>query len=257
MASNLSTAVTSALRSEIVSGDLPPGTRLPSEGALIERFSVSRTVIRESLGYLRAEGLVRSVRGSGSFVLAQPRVTVQSRPGRAEVEPGTADSPSSTPGPDTVADRNTPCPPVDHASLLEFRIALEAEAAALGASRRTAAELATIAAALENFDAAGTDPAASLQADLEFHRAVAEASHNPYFTVALDDLGPAMITMPDERFQAQPHHLQLVNQEHDAVHSCMRSGDSLGASAAMRTHLVQSLHRLGEIHSRDEVHVGD
>lgn len=260
MASNLSTAVTSALRSEIVSGDLPPGTRLPSEGALIERFSVSRTVIRESLGYLRAEGLVRSVRGSGSFVLAQPRVTVQRRSGaearledRALVAPGTTR--------DSATGTNGPTPPIDHASLLEFRIALESEAAAIGATRRTAAELAEIAEALENFDAAGTDPAASLQADLEFHRAVAEASHNPYFTVALDDLGPAMITMPDERFQAQPHHLQLVNQEHDAVHSCMRSGDSLGASAAMRTHLVQSLHRLGEIRSEEtrdtQVHTAD
>lgn len=236
MTSNLSTAVTSALRSEIFSGTLPPGTRLPSEAALIERFSVSRTVIRESLGYLRAEGRVRSVRGSGSFVLAQPRA-------------GAAGIPPSNPGPDT--DRDSPTPPVDHASLIEFRIALEAEAAALGASRRTAPELATIAGALENFGAAGTDPAASLQADLEFHRAVAEASHNPYFTVSLDDLGPAMITMPDERFQAQTHHLQLVNQEHGAVHSCIRSGDSLGAAAAMRTHLIQSLHRLGEVRTAD------
>lgn len=249
MASNLSTAVTSALRSEIISGDLPPGTRLPSEVALIERFSVSRTVIRESLGHLRAEGLIRSVRGSGSFVLAQPRVTVQRRSGAAEAESGATVPHTSSP--DAATDRETS--PIDHASLLEFRIALESEAAAIGASRRTAAELAAIAGALERFDAAGTDPAASLQADLDFHRAVAEASHNPYFTAALDDLGPAMITMPDERFQAQPHHLQLVNQEHNAVHSCMRSGDSLGAAAAMRTHLVQSLRRLREVH-RGEVH---
>lgn len=220
MASNLSTAVIYALRSEILSGTLPPGTRLPSEVALIERFAVSRTVIRESLGYLRAEGLIRSVRGSGSFVLAQPREGTRRQ--------------------------SAPSPPIDQSSLLEFRIALESEAAALGARRRTAAELTAVARAVEDFSAAGTDPAASLRADFEFHRAVAEASHNPYFTVALDNLGPAMITMPDERFQAPAHHLQLVNQEHAAVHSCIGSGDSLGAAAAMRTHLVQSLHRLGE-----------
>lgn len=245
MASNLSSAVISALRSEILSGALPPGARLPSEATLIERFSVSRTVIRESLGHLRAEGLVRSVRGSGSFVLAQPRLGrrqgIGSTSTASEMEGG------PTPDHESPTDDDGPAPPVDHASLLEFRIALEAEAAALGASRRTAAELATIATALETFDAAGTDPAASLQADLGFHRAVAEASHNPYFTLALDDLGPAMITMPDERLQAQAHHLQLVNQEHSAVHSCIRTGDSLGAAAAMRSHLVQSLRRLGEV----------
>lgn len=220
MASNLSTAVSSTLRSEIVSGSLPPGSRLPSEAALIERFSVSRTVIRESLGRLRAEGLIRSVRGSGSFVLAQPQV-----PGR---------SPSGT----------ELTPPIDHSSLLEFRIAIETEAAALGANRRTAAELEAIAGALQALEASGADPAASLQADLDFHRAVAEASHNTYFTTALDTLGPAMIAMPDERLRAQPQHMHRVTQEHHAVHDCFISGDALGAAAAMRTHLTQSLLRL-------------
>lgn len=251
MASNLSAAVISTLRSEILTGTLSPGMRLPTEAALIERFSVSRTVIRESLGHLRAEGLVRSVRGSGSFVLAQPR----GGPGlRQRFRNSTAESPTTGPGlpmsdhgsPMSDTNAQAPTTPVDHAALLEFRISLESEAAALGASRRTAGELAVIAEALGNFDAASTEPAASLQADLDFHRAVVEASHNPYFTAALDDLGPAMITMPDERLQARRHHLQLVNLEHNAVHSCIRSGDPLGAAAAMRTHLVQSLRRLGE-----------
>ncbi|NJC55370.1 FadR/GntR family transcriptional regulator [Brevibacterium marinum] len=240
MASNLSTAVISALRSEILSGTLSPGTRLPTEAALIERFSVSRTVIRESLGHLRAEGLIRSVRGSGSFVLAQPTGGSSLR----QRSHGGAASPT-TGGGSTGSDTH-PTPPVDHGALLEFRISLESEAAALGASRRTAAELATIAGALDSFDMASADPAASLQADLDFHRAVTEASHNPYFTAALDDLGPAMIPMPDGRLKAQRHHLQAVNQEHAAVHSCIRAGDPLGASAAMRTHLIRSLHRLGE-----------
>lgn len=244
MTSNLSAAVISALRSEILSGILSPGSRLPSEAALIERFSVSRTVIRESLGHLRAEGLVRSVRGSGSFVLAQPGSGSSLRQRSGGCEAVSRSSGDGSSGIETPV--QAPTPPVDHGALLEFRISLESEAAALGAGRRTAAELAAIAGALENFNAASADPAASLQADLDFHRAVAEASHNPYFTAALDDLGPAMITMPDERFQAQSHHLQVVNQEHSAVHGCILSGDSLGAAAAMRTHLVQSLRRLGE-----------
>lgn len=244
MASSLSTTVISALRAEIRSGDLPPGTRLPSEAALIERFSVSRTVIRESLGHLRAEGLIRSVRGSGSFVLAQPRLALHRRLGGHDADPRAAARLRQEPG--SATDSGDPAAPIDHASLLEFRIALESEAAALGARRRTAAELAAIATAVEKFVAAGAEPADSLKADLEFHRAVAEASHNPYFTVALDDLGPAMITMPDERFQAHPHHLELVNQEHSFVHECIHAGDPLGAAAAMRTHLVRSLHRLRE-----------
>src|SRR5699024_6395082 len=95
-----------------------------------------------------------------------------------------------------------------------------------------------------SFVAAEADPAASLQAHLDFHRAVAESSHNPYFTAALDDLGPATITMPDERLLAQPDHLRAVNQGHRAVHGSIKSGARRGAAAARRTHLAQSLRRL-------------
>lgn len=62
-----------ALRSWIENNQLPPHTRIPSEAELEERFSVSRTVVRQALRGLERDGLIYRVKGSGSFV-AQPKL---------------------------------------------------------------------------------------------------------------------------------------------------------------------------------------
>src|ERR1700677_4032524 len=56
------------LRREIVSGAQAPGTKLPAEGALAERFGVHRNTVRQAVAALAAEHLVVSRRGSGTFV---------------------------------------------------------------------------------------------------------------------------------------------------------------------------------------------
>jgi GntR family transcriptional regulator, phosphonate transport system regulatory protein len=56
------------LRGEIVSGARVPGSRLPSEGDLAERFGVHRNTVRQAVATLAAEHLVVSRRGSGNFV---------------------------------------------------------------------------------------------------------------------------------------------------------------------------------------------
>jgi GntR family transcriptional regulator, phosphonate transport system regulatory protein len=56
------------LRREIVSGAKAPGTKLPSEGELAERFGVHRNTVRQAVAALAAEHLIVSRRGSGTFV---------------------------------------------------------------------------------------------------------------------------------------------------------------------------------------------
>ena len=56
------------LRDAIVEGLLPPGAGLPSEAALGEAYQLSRTAVRQALGELAAEGLVRKEKGRGTFV---------------------------------------------------------------------------------------------------------------------------------------------------------------------------------------------
>lgn len=71
--------VADALRREIRDGELFPGQRLPAETALVERFRVSLPTIRQALSLLRAEGLIESVHGVGTFVKEQRRLQRRSR----------------------------------------------------------------------------------------------------------------------------------------------------------------------------------
>jgi GntR family transcriptional regulator len=63
------------LRAQIRSGALAPGQRLPSESALTQQNGVSRVVARQALDVLRAEGLILSHQGKGSFVKDVRRIT--------------------------------------------------------------------------------------------------------------------------------------------------------------------------------------
>lgn len=232
MTSSLSAQVADALRAEIASGALRPGQKLPSEGTLIERFSVSRTVVREAIGRLRAEGMVRTQRGSGSFALTPP-----GRHADAERPPLPTD---------TAEQRN---------QLLEYRTALETEAASLAAVRRTDRALQDMRRALTDFAAAGDVPAAALEADYAFHRAIAAASGNAPIARALSDLGPQMIVMPAYRLAAHapgrtPDHTAAVEAEHASILRSIEAQDPVAAAACMRTHLTNSRARARETDAR-------
>jgi GntR family transcriptional regulator len=71
--------VADALRREIRDGILAPGERLPAETALVERFRVSLPTVRQALSVLRAEGLIESIHGVGTFVKEQRRLQRRSR----------------------------------------------------------------------------------------------------------------------------------------------------------------------------------
>jgi GntR family transcriptional repressor for pyruvate dehydrogenase complex len=222
MSPHLTSDLVGALRADIVEGRISPGDRLPSESTLTARHGVSRTVVREAVARLQAEGLIHTRRGSGSFVLVPP-----------------TPDPSGTHRPARTLQ--------ERVELLEFRTAIECEAAALAASRRTPAQLAALEAALDNFEAAGGNPSAALGFDYAFHHAVAEASGNSYLADALQNLGPAMISMPKERLQASAASatgIGPVSAEHRAVLDAVTAGDALAAAAAMRIHLAGSRRRL-------------
>src|SRR5947207_5395780 len=126
----LSRALYDQLAGEIKSGRLAPGARLPTEEALTRAARVSRTVVREAVAALRAEGLVITRQGVGAFVSAEP----QRAPFRIEPEKLR-----------TIA---------DILSVMELRLGVEIESAGLAAERATRAQLKAIAAALEGIERA-------------------------------------------------------------------------------------------------------
>jgi GntR family transcriptional regulator, transcriptional repressor for pyruvate dehydrogenase complex len=220
----LAQRVVAGLKDKIFSGDLPPGHKLPSESELIEEFRVSRTVIREAVTRLRAEGLVETFQGRGSFVLAVPEptsFTVESAAIRTHH---------------------------DVLDMVDFRIGIECEAAALAAARVDGAGLGTIHAALAAFVAAA--PEGAVEADFGFHRAVAAVSGNRFYLDLLDSLGPMMIMLArtrlgDAHSLTDAGHVERVRREHDDVAAAVVAGDPDSARAAMRVHLGNTRRRLG------------
>ena len=69
----LSEEVSGDLQRRIVSGELKPGDRLPTEKALGDAFGVSRAVVREAIARLKADGLIETRQGSGAFVVEAPK----------------------------------------------------------------------------------------------------------------------------------------------------------------------------------------
>jgi len=219
MTLNRTASLVARLRQQILEDVLPIGAKLPSESELISTHGVSRTVVREALTQLRAEGLIHTRRGTGSFVLAAP------------TEPTTtAISPPRT--------------AVERLELIEFRIAVECEAAFLASQRRTAAQLTSLRDTVTSFTDAVEHPATAVEHDFAFHRGIAEASANPYLLEAVTGMGPTMISMPRTRLQASNARHLLAAQEHRSILDAVREFDAAGAAAAMRAHLSASRRRV-------------
>ena len=214
-----------ALQAPIRDGRVEPGTKLPSEGAVMAAFGVSRTVVREALSKLQAAGLVATRHGVGSFVV------------------GRGDEAGFRIGPQQLETLR------DVIAMLELRIGVETEAAGLAAQRRTPADLASMRQALDDFEAAVDAGRDAVSADFQFHRDIARATQNDHFIGLLESLGTRII--PRARLDTEAgvldagrlNYLRRVHAEHESIHDAIERQDTEGARAAMRTHLVNSRER--------------
>ncbi|MBS3996579.1 MAG: FadR family transcriptional regulator [Hydrogenophaga sp.] len=218
--------IVAALEADMVEGRLLPGDKLPTEAALMARFDVSRTVVREAISRLQAAGRVDTRHGIGTFVIA-----------RTEQLPAFHIAPQDMA---TVA---------DVIAVLELRISLESEAASLAAQRRDDGHLAAMAAALASFEAAIHAHSDAVPSDFQFHMEVARATGNRHFAELMTYLG--MVIIPRTRLQTAPEspegrltYLRRVHQEHESIYCAIRDRDAEAARAAMRTHLANSRERL-------------
>lgn len=221
---SLTADLVQALGDRIRDGGLTVGSKLPAEGAIMQTFGVSRTVVREAISRLQAAGMVETRHGVGTFVLGQ----------------GDASS--------FRIDTGQLAALKDVISVLELRIGVETESAALAASRRTPANLQAMRAALDSFAAAVAQVRDPIGPDYQFHLEVARATQNPHYADLMATLGGAMI--PRARLEgASPvtperlDYLRRVNMEHESILSAIERQDAEGARAAMRTHLTNSKER--------------
>lgn len=209
------------LGQRIRAGQLPVGQKLPPEAAVMAEFGVSRTVVREAISRLQAAGWITTKHGVGSFVC----------------------SPGESPFCVTAQQLQTLREVV---ALLELRIGIETEAAALAAQRRTTEDLQEIADALEEFDVATEAGGDAVGPDYRFHVAVARATGNAHFVNLLSSLSAGMIPrarLGSEGGAASRDDLRHVNAEHRAIFDAIAAQDASTARAAMRVHLTNSLQR--------------
>lgn len=224
---NLAEQLEETLAERIRNGAYPAGGRLPSEVVIAAQFNCSRTVVREAISRLQAAGLAETRHGIGTFVLET------GTPLKFDIDPATAL---------TVQDA---------LSMLELRITLEVEAAALAAARRSEAHLADMRAILDSFQARlQTSSEASSETvgpDFDFHLKVAEATGNRYFVEIMSLLGTA--TIPRNRLtlaraSSDPNYLRTIERQHFDVYEAIRARDPEAARTMMRVHLTASRERL-------------
>src|SRR5262245_17805050 len=220
----LSRGLFEQLAEQIKSGRLAAGARLPTEEELSRAARVSRTVVREAVAALRADGLVVTRQGVGAFVSAEP----QRAPFR--IEPERLQSLA------------------DILNVMELRLGVEIESAGLAAERATRAQVRAIEAALEAIERAADAAKSAVDEDLGFHRAIAEATGNPEFPRFLQFIGRHLIprrtvTGLPARMGGERAYLALIQEEHRRIYEAIASRDPKAAREAMRRHLTRSLER--------------
>ncbi len=222
---SLTTQLVREITERIDAGSYAAGAKLPTEQELINEFGVSRTVVREAISNLKASGLVSTHQGIGAFVLENPpppafRIATDNMQLIEEVISG-----------------------------LELRLGIELEAAALGAQRRTEADLGAMEAACAAMDRAIETGEGNIEADLDFHRAIARSTQNSNFLNIFNYLGKVLIPrtrVPTHRLGSVTlaDYLRRINAEHRQILVAIQAKDPDGARAAMRMHLSGSRDRL-------------
>jgi len=218
--------VADLLSSEIRNGSLPAGKKLPSEAALGRTYGVSRTVIREALARLNHDGLIESRQGVGVVVASSDKKLAFRLDGT-----GFGDSRNVT-------------------YLYEMRAILAMESAALAAMRCREEDLEKLRFYMECMAEAikvGADGAVPHKA---FHRAIAEASGNPYLSDLEDFVQGGLKSMMQEareRTRKTPGLAPAVHKEHEAIVQAIMSRDPVKAREAALTHIRNAAKRAGVI----------
>ncbi|ADY66637.1 MULTISPECIES: FadR/GntR family transcriptional regulator [Rhizobium/Agrobacterium group] len=220
---SLAAKISSALRRDLSEGVFRPGDRLPSESALTREYSVSRTVVREAIAILRADGLVEARKGAGVFAI--------------EVKPA-----KEVPFNDLAVGRISSV-----IELLELRTVFEVESAGLAASRRSAVQVESIVDAHRRVGDCLAAGLPTRDADFEFHLAIAQATQNRRFPEFLQLIRSGIIprgelqgAAPGSRPKDYNLHLQ---EEHAKIVDAIIEGDADAARQYMAAHLRGSLER--------------
>lgn len=203
----------------IDSGVFPPGSRLPGERDLAQKFGVSRVTVREAEIALQAQGRLEIMVGSGAYVL------------------------------DGSESLLTGLPKVGPFELTEARALFEAEAAALAAPIITDEVIAELEGYIAIMSGEKSDELTPDEADAAFHNAIARSTNNHAIMFVID----SMWKMRTEAAQLQKVYRNVCDKdsshredEHNAILDALKNRDSSAARQAMRAHFTRMIEALLE-----------
>lgn len=205
------------LFADLAAGRYGVGDRLPAERELSLQYNVSRPAVREAMIALEVQGLIEVRIGSGAYVRALP---------------GEADAP----GFDVTA-----------FELMEARLLVEGEAAALAAVHIADDELAELERLVDAIEDENRLPGVSTNADYAFHMLIATATRNAVIRAQVEEMWRLRSTSPNCALlleKARTANVQPVVEEHRAVLEALRAHDSAAARAAMRHHMSSVINHL-------------
>ncbi len=207
--------IVSQIERRILNGELKIGDQLPAERDLAQQFGVSRTAVREAIKALREKGLVQAQPGRGTFITDSAARALRHSL-RFIAQAGSEDG---------------------LVSLVEVREMVEPEIAALAAERANPENIAAMRDAIRAMDAAMQQADTFVEADLDFHLALADATQNP--------LVPALIDSIVHLLREQRKRLFLIGSAaasqhyHRRILDAVVAHDAGAARQAMRDHLRQ------------------
>ncbi|MFC0505638.1 FadR/GntR family transcriptional regulator [Micromonospora costi] len=214
-----------AIARRILTGEIAEGDTL-NIAALQEELDVSLTALREALKVLSAKGIVDARQKRGTFV--RPRDDWNLLDGDV-IRWQFADG----------AD------PLLLDKLQEVRAIIEPAAARLAAARATAEDLTALDIALSGMADAHGDPAAAVEADLAFHRALLAATHNELL-VRMEVVMKTGLAERDRLVHGRDADDDPV-PSHRAVVDAIRAGDEGAAEAAMRELLAKAIRDVEKV----------
>ena len=214
--SRLYEQIVQQIEASVLDGTLKPGDQLPAERELAQRLGVSRTAVREAVKALREKGLVEAYSGRGTFVTngtsqaARQSFDLMVKIGQQEGSP----------------------------HLAELRLILEPGIAALAAERVKDEDVAAMREAVAVMDRSQKDPEAYIEADLDFHLALAEAVANPLILSLIDSIVGLLRQQRIKIFNVEggPQRGQV---HHKRILEAIERREPESARSAMRAHLEQ------------------
>jgi DNA-binding FadR family transcriptional regulator len=224
------------LRERILSGEFVEGTALPPERELVVQTRMSRTTVREALRILEVQGLVRirAGRAGGAFV---------QRPGNESVTSSLSL---------LIRGRQ-----IRLAAVLETREAIEPICAQLAAQHRTDADIAALKAA----NAPIADPDSSLadflQANVDWHVAVATATHNELIAAFMTALSRAIYTSTENEGFIDAEVRRVTARAHNSITQAIEKGDIAAAARRMSRHVHTYAAAVAKVERRTEIAVPD